>query len=240
MDNMNMNEQSFVPESQSQQSQGQHSQDEQHIDYTAQPYYWSTKPDSPKDEPASLYDEPMVQSDTSHEYQRGYSMHNNADAGYDYSIPSDSVESSTRTGQPSATYSQQSQSRSRYQQQQYSPDGDAFERQYRYGSAGNATNANNWQWSAPVWARPPRQRGFSSRWFWFILLAIIFMGPLMHLLGFLLVAGVIFLALLFPLVIVGLLSIPFLLSRALLGGPFPQRRWRYMRFWRMNDFPWLR
>ena len=231
MDNMDMNEQSFVPESQSQ--QGQHSQDEQHIDYPAQPYYWSTKPDSPKDEPASLYDDPMVQSDTPHDYQHGYSMQNNINAGYNYNEP---LENSTRTSeQPSATYGQQSQSRSRYQQQQYSPDGDAFEQQYRYGSSGHA---NYWQWSVPAWARPQRQRSSASRWFWFILLALLFMGPLMHLLGFLLVVGVILLTLLFPFIIVALFSIPFVLSRALFGRPLPQRRWRYTRFWRMNNTPW--
>ena len=231
MNNMDMNEQSFVPESQPQ--EGQHSQDEQHRDYPAQPYYWSTKPDAPKDEPASLYDEPMVQSDTSHDYQRGYSMHNSTNAGYNYS---DAVGSSTHTtGQSSATYGQQSQWQSRYQQQQYSPDGDAFERQYRYGSAGNT---NYWQWRVPAWARPQRQRSSASRWFWFILLALIFMGPLMHLLGFLLVVGAILLALLIPFAVVALFSLPFMLSRALLGRPSSPRRWRYTRFWRMNNTPW--
>ncbi|HYK86202.1 MAG TPA: hypothetical protein VEV19_12600 [Ktedonobacteraceae bacterium] len=233
MDNMDMHEQSSVPESQSHQSQGQHFQDEQNRDYPAQPYYWSTKPDSPKDEPASLYDDPMVQSDTPHDYQHGYSMQNNINAGYNYNEP---LENSTRTSeQPSATYGQQSQSRSRYQQQQYSPDGDAFEQQYRYGSSGHA---NYWQWSVPAWARPQRQRSSASRWFWFILLALLFMGPLMHLLGFLLVVGVILLTLLFPFIIVALFSIPFVLSRALFGRPLPQRRWRYTRFWRMNNTPW--
>jgi hypothetical protein len=233
MDNMDMNEQSFVPESQS--KQGQHSQDEQPIDYPAQPYYWSTKPDAPKDEPASLYDDPMVQSDTPHDYQRGYSMHNSTNAGYNYG---DAVESSTHTAQPSATYGQQSQSqsRSRYQQQQYSPDGDAFEQQYHYRSSGNTNNY--WQWSVPAWARPQRHRHSAARWFWFILLALLFIGPLTQLLGFLLVVGAILLALLFPFIVVALFSIPFMLSRALLGRPSTPRRWRYTRSWRMNNIPW--
>ena len=226
---MDMNEQEFVPESQSQQ---QRSQGEQDINYPAQPYYWSTKPDTPKDEPASLYDEPMMQSETPYDYQRGYSIHSSGNAGYDYSLPQDSTGNSTYKSQPSSAYNQQSQSqaqtrgRSRYQQQQYSPDGDAFEKQYRYGSFGNVGNANNWQWSVPSWARPQRQRGGASRWFWFILLALVFMGPLLHLLGFLLVAGAVFLALLFPFLIVGLFSIPFLLSRSLMGRALWQRRWR--------------
>ena len=74
-----------------------------------------------------------------------------------------------------------------------------------------------------------------ARWLWFIILGIMFIGPLLHVLGFLLVAGVIFLTLLFPLVIVGLFSIPFMLSRALTGRPFPQRRWRS---WRNNNYNW--
>jgi len=193
---MDMHKQEFVPESQSQ-SHGQDASNEDEINYPAQPYYWSTqRPDAPKDEPASLYDDPMVQGENSSEYEQGYSP----------------------------------QARSRFQQQQYSPDGDSFEQQYRY----RANNTPNRQWSVPSWARPQvqRARGRSSRWFWLVLLGLLFIGPLLHLLGFLLVAGIIFLALLFPLLIIGLFSIPFILSRALTGKPLPQRRWR------MNNMPW--
>ncbi len=211
---MDMNEQEFAPE-----SHEQHSLDEHDINYPAQPYYWSTKPDAPKDEPASLYDDPMIQSDNAHDYQHGYSAQQSAT-----SIPHSPLQSTTQKSQSSASYGQQAQARSRFQQQYYSPDGDAFEQHY------GSNNANFQQWSVPMWARPQRQRsrGGSARWLWFIILGIMFIGPLMHLLGFLLVAGVIFLTLLFPLVIVGLFSIPFMLSRALTGRPFPQRR----RFWR--------
>lgn len=199
---MDMHEQEFVPESQSQ-SHGQDASNEVEINYPAQPYYWSTqKPNAPKEEPASLYDDPMVQSENSSEYKQGYSA----------------------------------PARSRFQQQQYSPDGDSFEQQYQY----HANYAPNQQWSVPLWARPQvqRVRGRSSRWFWLVLLGLLCIGPMLHLLGFLLVAGVIFLTLLFPLLIVGLFSIPFMLSRALTGKPSPQRRWRYTRFWRMNNRPW--
>ncbi|HEV7235846.1 MAG TPA: hypothetical protein VGN15_06685, partial [Ktedonobacteraceae bacterium] len=65
---MDMDEQKNVPE-----SQEQHSLDEHDIHYPAQPYYWSTKPDAPKDEPASLYDDPMIQGDNTNDYQHGYS-----------------------------------------------------------------------------------------------------------------------------------------------------------------------
>lgn len=219
--NMDMDEQKNIPE-----SQEQHSLDEHDINYPAQPYYWSTKPDAPKDEPASLYDDPMLQGDNTNDYQHGYSAQQSAT-----SIPQIPLAGTAQKSQPSATYGQQSQARSRYQQQFYSPDGDAFEQQYR------SNNTNFQQWNVPVWARPQRQRrkGGSARWLWFIILGIMFIGPLMHVLGFLLVAGVIFLVLLFPLLIVGLFSIPFMLSRALTGRPFPQRRWRS---WRNNNYNW--
>ena len=44
-------------------------------DYPQQPYYWSTRPNTqglPKDEPASRYDEPMLQTDAPSDYQHGY------------------------------------------------------------------------------------------------------------------------------------------------------------------------
>lgn len=201
---MDMHEQDFVPESQAR-SNGQDALNENEINYPAQPYYWSTqKPNAPKEEPASLYDEPMVQGEMSSEYAQGYSAQPH-------------IEPHT-------------QARSRFQQQQYSPDGDAFEQRYQFRSY----HAPHQQWSVPAWARPQvqRVRGRSFRWFWLVLLALLCIGPLLHVLGFLLVVGVIFLVLLFPLLIVGLFSIPFMLSRALMGKPLPQRRWR------MNNMPW--
>ena len=105
--NMDMNEQSFVPE-----SHEQHSLDEHDINYPAQPYYWSTKPDAPKDEPASLYDDPMIQGDNANDYQHGYSAQHSAT-----SIPQSPPAGTAQKSQPSATYGQQSQARSRYQQQ---------------------------------------------------------------------------------------------------------------------------
>ena len=222
---MDMHEQEFVPESQAQShDQSADSLNEHDIQNTAQPYYWSTqKPNAPKDEPASLYDDPMVQGTTVNEYEHGYSGYpgqstgTTAGTGYSYSNSQIPVGEKAQTGNGGRT----GQTHSRFQQQRYSPDGDAFEQQYQYRS-------NHQQWSVPSWARPQVQqsRGRSSRWFWFVLLALVFIGPLMRLLGLLLVAGAIFLALVLPLLIVGAFIMLFLLSRIVRGRTFPQRRWR--------------
>ena len=220
---MDMHEQEFVPESQAQSNgQSADSLNEHEIQNTAQPYYWSTqKPNVPKDEPASLYDDPMVQGTSANEYEHGYSGYpgQSTGTGYTYSSPQSPIGEKAQTGQGGRT----SQTRSRFQQQQYSPDGDAFEQQYQYRS----NHAPYQQWSVPSWAHPQvqRNRGRSARWFWFVLLALVFIGPLMRLLGLLLVAGAILLAVILPLLIVGALIMLFLLSRIVRGRTIPQRRW---------------
>src|SRR2546421_157140 len=73
-----MDQQEFAPRSQSPQgSQDSQAEEQQpleaeEVEYPAQPYYWSSKPNTPKDEPTSLYDVPMVQNDTLNDYQNGY------------------------------------------------------------------------------------------------------------------------------------------------------------------------
>src|SRR5690348_7810731 len=61
------------------QEQGQPTVEDDEIEYSPQPYYWSTQPGkgAPKDEPASLSDEPMVQADYPGDYQHGYAAQDN-------------------------------------------------------------------------------------------------------------------------------------------------------------------
>jgi hypothetical protein len=231
MDSMDMNEQKFVPESQEQQPL-----DEHEIELPVQPYYWSTKPDAPKDEPASLYDDPMVESNDQADYQQGYTAQNSANSqyygGYSPNQPPlrDAQDTAQKIGQ--GAQGQQTSARARYSRQQYSSDGNSFGQGYTYRQ--NA--GNNQQWNVPLWAQPQRQvgRGNPARWIWILIIGIMFIGPLLHLFGFLLVTAVVLLALIFPFALVALFAIPFILSRAM-GR---RRSWRYTRFWRMNNSPW--
>ena len=205
-----MDQQEFVPRSQSEEQQAQ---DEKAIDYPAQPYYWSTRPNAPKDEPTSLYDVPMVQSDALNDYQNGYV----AQEAKDPSQRGEKID----TSRPLTSAFQA-------QQQQFSPDGDAYEYQYRQHNAGYQ------QMSFPPFARP-RMRN-PARWIWLIILGLIFFEPLMHILGaFLAVAGVIALVLLFPFILALLVGVPIMLFRAIRGlgrTGNGQRRWRYTNRWR--------
>src|SRR6266571_9180979 len=110
----------------------QQSQDEVEIDVPAQPYYWSTKPNTPKDEPTSLDDLPMVQSETPNDYQNGYIALDTADT----SQSGEKIDTSRPVTAPLQA-----------QRQQFSPDGDAYEYQYR------PNNASYQQWSVPPFAR---------------------------------------------------------------------------------------
>src|SRR5947209_1004338 len=133
-----MSQQEFFQGSQFQeQKQGQPALEEDEIEYSPQPYYWSTQPHkgAPKDEPASLSDEPMVQADHPGDYQHGYaaqdSVSNSVEARF--VTPAFIPEEGSNRG----TSQRQSQS----QRQQFSPDGDSFEHQHRPYSV------NNHQWS---------------------------------------------------------------------------------------------
>lgn len=204
-----MDEQEFVPKSQAEEQQAQ---DEEVIQRPAQPYYWSTRPNAPKDEPTSLYDVPMVQSDALNDYQNGYV----AQEAEDPSQRGEKIDTNRPLTAPFQA-----------QQQQSSPDGDAYEYQYRPHNAGYQ------QWSFPPLARP-RMRN-PARWIWLIILGLIFFEPLMRILGaFLAVAGVIALVLLFPFILVLLVGVPMMIFRAGRGlgrTGNGQRRWRYTNRW---------
>jgi hypothetical protein len=200
------------------QEQGRPSLEDDEIEYPPQPYYWSTQPGkgAPKDEPTSLSDESMVEADHPGDYQHGYAAQDNVSnpIGERYITPTFNVprEESNR-GTP--------QWQSQKQRQQFSHDGDSFEHQYL------PYRANNQQWSAPPWARPQHRRG-AARWFWLVVLGLLFMGPLLHILGaFLAVIGVIILTLLVPFLLVAMFALPYMLFRVIRGRPLPGRRWPY-------------
>jgi hypothetical protein len=228
-----MDQQEFVPGLQPQQSQGKQPMGEDEINYPAQPYYWSTKPNAPKDEPASHYDEPMVQSDDQSNYQNGYTAQENV--AFTTGQQRETIDADHQQSQTA-----QSQSRFQSQRMEYGPDGDAFENQYRPNNA----NANHQQWSQPPWARPQVHRRRPARLIWFIVLGIIFIGPLLHLLGALIIGiGVLVLAILMPFLLVALVGLPFAIFSLRRGrGPFRSRpgRWRfsplarkqYTNYWR--------
>lgn len=220
-----MDQQEYEPELQSpQQRQAQH---ENEIEAPAQPYYWSSKPNAPKDEPASLYDEPMLQSDETGSYMSGY-------VAREQRANTKQTPNAQQRFQIVAPASAQSR-----QRQQFSPDGDSFEAQYRPGAA------NQQQWRVPPWARPQVHRRSPGRTLMFLLICILCIVPLMHFLlivlgAFLAVVGVIILALLVPFMLVILVGIPFALMRFGFGlGRMRHRprRWRYTNYWRG---PWGR
>ncbi len=208
-----MSQQEFFSGSQSQQ-EGQQPSDNNEIVDAAQPYYWSTRPPKqgvPKEAPVEGPDEPMLHNDYADDYQHGYVARTiNRDSYTQASI--------------SAVNGPQAQSQSSSsKKQQFSPDVDSFERQYR-------RNASNVQWNVPFWARPQPQRRGSARLIWFIILGVILIGPMLHILGALLavvaVVGVILLTLLFPFLLVGLFFIPYMLYRWSRRRSHSQNRWR--------------
>ena len=177
-------------------------------------YYKAARKDGkvgPKEEPPVNYDEPMIESQPWSDYQGGYAARDNAPF------------TSPRTG--GAPGGNGSSARGQWQQQQFRSgvDGDAYESQYRANSARNQS-----QW-VPPWAKPqPRQRGF-VRFLALIILALLLMGPLLHLLATaFLVIGIIF-AVVFLFILVAAFGLLFMLVRALMGRP--GRRWRTSPFW---------
>jgi hypothetical protein len=151
----------------------------------------------------------MVHHDYRDDYQHGYiaqdtSKYTNVQAG--------------RSGLDESQVQSQASSS---QKQQFSPDGDSFERQYRPYAR------NNIQWNVPLWARPQRQPRSSARLIWLIILGIIFIGPMLHILGALLaIVGVILLTLLFPFLVFALFAIPYTLYRISKRRSSFQNRWR--------------
>ncbi len=206
-----MSQQEFFQESQSQQ-EGQQPSGDNGIADTAQPYYWSTQPPqqgAPKEAPAEGYDEPMIHHDYQDDYQHGY-------------IAQDTSKyTSVQAGRSGLDEPQAQSQASGSQKQRFSPDGDSFERQY------SPYTRNNIQWNAPLWARPQRQGRGSARIIWLIILGMIFIGPMLHILGALLaVVGVILLTLLFPFLVVALFAIPYTLYRISKRRSSFQNRWR--------------
>ncbi|TMC65749.1 MAG: hypothetical protein E6J21_02110 [Chloroflexota bacterium] len=195
-----MDQQEFAPRSQSEEQQPL---EEEGIEPPAEPYYWSSRPNTPKDEPTALYDVPMVQSDSLNDYQNGY-------------MARKTVEDAENT-------------ESQRRKQQFSPDGDAYEFQYRPNWIGNQ------QRGAPPFARPQLRRRNPARWFWLVVLGLIFIGPLMHVLGVLLATiGVIILVLFLTFLLVLLVAIPFILFSVgrRLGLVGNRRRGHFSNSWR--------
>lgn len=206
-----VSQQEFFQESQSQQ-EGQQPFADNEIADTAQPYYWSTRPPqqgAPKEAPTEGYDEPMVHNDYRDDYQHGYLAQDTSKYTY------------AQAGRPGIDGPRAQPQASSSQKQQFSPDGDSFERQYRPYARSNI------QWNVPYWARPQRQPRGSARVIWLIILGVIFIGPALHILGTLLaVAGVILLTLLFPFLVFALFAIPYTLYRISRRRSFFQNRWR--------------
>jgi hypothetical protein len=179
-----MSQQEFVSPSQSQQSQGEHELNDDETYSPQHPYYWSpNKAGVPRDEPPSSYDEPMV--------QRGYQAQ-------DRTTDTKDQTSTTRRG----TGGKQ------VQRQQFSPDGDAYERGYRMYHQYNARP------NVPPWARAQPQQKNVARLVLFIVLGLMLIGPILHLLAglLILVIGTVFFALLlafFVIMIIGILSFIF-------------------------------
>jgi len=180
-----MSQQEFV--SPSQQSQEEHKLNDDETYHPQHPYYWSpNKAGVPRDEPPSSYDEPMV--------QRVYQAQ-------DRSSDTKRQQSTThRSGNPGE--------QRQVQRQQFGPDGDAYEHGYRMYHRYNARP------NVPPWARAqPRQKNV-ARLVLFIVLGLMFIGPILHLLAglLILVIGTVFFALLlafFVIMIIGILSFIF-------------------------------
>jgi len=93
--------------------------------------------------------------------------------------------------------------------------------------------ANNQQWSVPPWARPQQHKRSAAGWVWLVILGLVFIGPLLHILGALLaVVGMIVLVLVLPFLLVAIMALPYMLFRSITGRPSPGRRWRYPNYWR--------
>jgi hypothetical protein len=219
-----MSQQEIMPEPQSNNRQSGNEEDIENIN--AQPYYWSTQPEEvapqPKEEPASSYDEPLTQND----YAGGYQPQNEMT----YSYP-DNKGNAKAVSDFSQTQGQQQQQQQQFQSQQarnpYSPDGDAIETGYKPYNSYNSYDADNsWQTrqSVPFWARPQRSQRGGFHWLWIVILAFIFMGPLLRLIGF----AFFFL---FPLLFIGLIVVASAVFWSTIGsrrsrGPGNPNGWR--------------
>ena len=193
-----MSQQEFAHE-----PQGQSEQSSEREEIYAQPYYWSTKPKSGgilKDEHPSTFEESIPP----------------------YSYPA----------QDSAGYRQQRDNivdsepaQKQRQQQQFSPDGDAFEQGYR-----PYAQYNRWR-QVPPWAQPQRHQGRRIlRVIVLIILGLILIKPLLALIGILLVGavGIALFAILIALLVAFIVAVVALVVMTALGIPIGRgrRRWR--------------
>jgi hypothetical protein len=206
-----MSEQELMPEPQAQEQQLAEI-DKREIQYSPRAFGQQAPIDGkalPKDEPPSSYDEPMTSLSVNRDYQHGY------------------------TAQSYTTYSHQQQvsNTTSSGQQHNSADGDAYERHYRPNYANYAQGQHYQQWNVPSWARPQTQNRSGMSIFWLIILGLIFIGPLMHLLGILFAfIGVLFLLIFVPLMLFMVIGVPLIIMRAL-ARPFMGVGWRRNTFW---------
>src|SRR2546421_10024418 len=118
----------------------------------------------------------MVQADHPGDYQHGYAAQDSVSNSVGARFITPTQEGSNR-GTP--------QWQSQTQRQQFSPDGDSFEHQYR------PYKANNQKWSVPTWERPQQHKRSAAGWIWLVVLGLIFMGARLQLFGALIsVSGV--------------------------------------------------
>ncbi len=181
-----MSQHMMFPESEGQQPQ----QDAEQY----KPYYWSSTPengksgktgDIPKNEHPSTFEDTIPP----------------------YSYPAQVAP------QPQAYTEASKQARQTRQQhtkrQQFSPDGDAFE--YGYRPYQNRASYDYAAQQVPHWARPQQHNGRGLRWLVFIILGIVFLQPVLWLVGHLLAVlgiliGVTIFALLLPIIFVLVLA----------------------------------
>jgi hypothetical protein len=183
-----MSQQEFVSPSQSQQSQEEYAFNDEEAYNPQHPYSWSPKKAGvPRDEPPSSYDEPVI--------QRGYQAQ-------DQRAGNKSRESTT------GWYGKNSR-RQQAQRQQFSSDGDAYERGYGMSQRFSVRQG------VPPWARAQSQQKNLTRMVVLIVLGLIFLGPILRLLAGLLLfmIGAVFFALMLAFFVLVILGIFFLIFR---------------------------
>lgn len=207
-----MSQHMMFPESEGQQSQ----QDAEQY----KPYYWSSTPpnaassktgDMPKNEHPSTFEDTIPP----------YSYPAQGMAAPHY------IEADKQTGQTRQQHAKR---------QQFSPDGDAFE--YGYRPYQNQARYNYAAQQVPPWARPQQHNGRGLRWLVFIILGIVFLQPVLWIVGHLLAVlgiliGVTIFALLLPIIFVlmlaGFVAIFVFGALSVLGINGRRRGWRYRR-----------
>jgi hypothetical protein len=202
-----MSRQEFLPHEQEPLTQD----DPEKID--VRPYSWSTSPKSgnlPKNEHPSTFEDSIPPIPP-------YSY-----AAQDALPP--------QQEQEKATYYSGGQEK-QSQQQQAGPQRNTFQYGYR------PYTSYNTQSQVPPWARPQHHNRRAFRWVILFILGMIFLNPLLHVLGWLAVAfGVIFI--IFA-VIVGAVAIMALVVLSALGIPLRiGRRHAYRRWYRRGPWSW--